>query len=228
MKVKLVADILDANSQLARQNRQMLSEKGILTLNLMGSPGAGKTTLLEQTIDVIGKAFKIAIIEGDIFTTRDADRISQKGVQVVQINTGGACHLDAGITGRALQKLELDAVDLLIIENVGNLVCPAEFDLGEDVKVMVASIAEGDDKPAKYPLMYSESSAVIMNKVDLLPYTDFDMGRFISDTRKLNPDVRFFPVSAVTGEGLENWSNWLKELIKNKVRQRYARGTKGA
>ncbi|HOV79274.1 MAG TPA: hydrogenase nickel incorporation protein HypB [Bacillota bacterium] len=223
-QVKLVADMLDANSQLAGQNRKLFEERGILSVNLMGCPGSGKTALLERTIEKLGKSYGIAVILGDIFTTRDADRISSLGVQSVQINTRGARNLDAGMVGRAMQKLNLEGVDLLFIENVGNLVCPAEFDLGEDTKAVVASVAGGHDKPAKYPLMFSECRVVILNKLDLLPHVDFDMSRFISDVRKLNPPVQFFPLSARTGEGMDEWVKWLGDRVKNKARQLSFRG----
>ncbi|BAF60190.1 MAG: hydrogenase nickel incorporation protein HypB [Pelotomaculum sp.] len=219
MQVKLISDFLDANSILAGQNRRLLNELGVFCVNLMGAPGSGKTAILERTIDRLGKRYKIAVIGGDIYTDRDAGRIAKKGVQVIQINTRGASHLEAGMIFKAMQELELEGVDVLFIENVGNLVCPAEFDLGEDIKVMTASVAGGHDKPAKYPLMYSECRAVILNKIDLLPYTDFDMGRFISDVRKLNPNVQFFSISARSGEGIEEWAEWLGNKIKNKARQ---------
>lgn len=224
MPVKLVADMLDANSQLAGQNRKLFDERGILSVNLMGSPGSGKTTLLERTIEKLGKAYGIAVILGDIFTTRDADRITKLGTQAVQINTRGARNLDASMVSRALQKLSLEGVDLLFIENVGNLVCPAEFDLGEDIKVVVASAAGGHDKPAKYPLMFGESHVVVLNKIDLLPYMDFDMGRFISDIRKLNPSAHFFSTSARNGQGINEWVEWLAGRIKGKARQLSFRG----
>lgn len=224
MQVKLVADMLDANSQLAGQNRKLFEERGILSVNLMGCPGSGKTTILERTIEKLGKAYRIAVVLGDIFTTRDADRIAKLGIEAVQINTRGPRNLDAGMVSRALQRLNLEGVDILFIENVGNLVCPAEFDLGEDIKVVVASAAGGHDKPAKYPLMFSECRVVILNKVDLLPYMDFDMGRFISDIRKLNPSAQFFSTSTKTGQGVNEWVEWLDSRIRSKARQLSFRG----
>jgi len=216
MKVQLVSNLLDANSAIAHDLRQGFSRRGIFVLNLMSAPGAGKTTILERTVELLRERLRIAVIEGDICTTIDAERIARQGVPAVQINTEGACHLDAHMIARALETLPLDLLDLLIIENVGNLVCPAEFDLGEDLKAMVISVTEGNDKPAKYPLMFHEARAILANKIDLLPYTNFDLAVLRRDLDELNPEAPLFPVSARTGEGLEAWADWLAAAVKNK------------
>jgi hydrogenase nickel incorporation protein HypB len=206
--------ILRANEQVACENRKRLVR--LPTVNLISSPGAGKTTLLEQTIVTLRGELGVGVIEGDIYTTRDAERIAGQGAAVVQINTAGLCHLDANMVGRALDQLELDDLDLLFIENVGNLVCPAEFDLGEDHKVAVLSVAEGGDKPVKYPLVFREARAAVINKCDLLPYTDFDMNKVQAEIRMINPEIRIFVTSATTGEGVEAWCAWLRDLVRHK------------
>ena len=177
MKVTVVKNVLDANDRIARENRTLFDEKKIYVINLMSSPGAGKTSLVEKTILALRDRYRIGVIEGDIQDTYDADRVAALGIPAVQINTGGGCHLDANMIREALPALDLDAIDLLIVENVGNLVCPAEFRIGEDAKVMILSTPEGADKPAKYPLMFQESAVMILNKIDLLPHVDFDRER---------------------------------------------------
>lgn len=214
VKVVMAQKILRANEQVARENRERLNR--LPTVNLISSPGAGKTTLLEKTIQGLRGEFNIGVVEGDIYTTRDAERIAGQGAEVVQVNTAGLCHLDANMVGRALDQLELDGLDLLFIENVGNLVCPAEFDLGEDHKVALLSVAEGGDKPEKYPLVFRESQAVVINKSDLLSYTDFDMNKVREEIRTINPDTIIFVTSATTGEGLEAWCAWLRDIVRRK------------
>lgn len=216
MEVKVVKEILEANEVIARQNRDLFAQKGVYVLNLMGAPGTGKTTLLERTIEVMKDRWPLAVIEGDIATARDAERIARYGVQVVQINTGGACHLDGNMVREGLKALNLDGIRLLLVENVGNLVCPAEFNIGEDDKVMVLSVTEGDDKPLKYPLMFQVSSLLLLNKVDLLPYVDFDLERFREFTRKVNPRLEVIEVSCKTGQGLQRWIEWLEGRIQMK------------
>lgn len=216
MKVQLISNILDANTAIAEEMKKRFNQKGILVLNLMSAPGAGKTTILERTIEYLKGRVSLAVIEGDICTTLDAERIASHGVPAVQINTEGACHLDANMISRALDNIPLDGLDLLIIENVGNLVCPAEFDLGEDIKAMVISVTEGNDKPNKYPLMFHESGVILVNKLDLLPYTNFDMGALMRDLEELNPGVQVFPVSARTGEGMTAWVEWLEREVGKK------------
>jgi len=212
MKVKVVTRILEANDRIAEENGKRFKEAGVYVVNLMGAPGAGKTTLLERTISALKPHLKIGVIEGDIVGSDDAERISALEVPVVQINTGGACHLDANMISEVLSELPLKDLDLLIIENVGNLVCPAEFKVGEDMKIMVLSVAEGHDKPLKYPLMFRESSALVLNKIDLLPYMNTDMNKVRNDSLALNPKLKIFEVSCSTGEGIEAWAQWLNGL----------------
>lgn len=214
MKVKVVTNILEANDRIAAENRKIFEEAGVYVINLMSGPGAGKTSLLEKTISDLKGKIRIGVIEGDIAGTDDAQRIENLGVPVVQINTGGACHLDANMIREVMSDLPLKDLDLLIIENVGNLVCPAEFKIGEDIKIMVLSIAEGHDKPLKYPLMFQESSALLLNKIDLLPYTNADTGKMKKDSLSLNPKLKIFEVSCKTGEGISDWTKWLQSQIK--------------
>lgn len=217
MSVKVLTikeDILGANAENAKANREMMDKHHILMINIMSSPGAGKTSLIMQTIKRIKKNARIAVIEGDIASTIDADRVSGLGIPAIQINTAGGCHLDANMIKKALDNLALDQTDLVIIENVGNLICTAEFALGEHKKVMLLSVPEGDDKPHKYPLMFTESDVVLVNKIDVLPYFDFDVGAFSRAVSGLNPSARILPVSAKTGEGLEEWFSWLEGELK--------------
>ncbi|OGW35853.1 MAG: hydrogenase accessory protein HypB [Nitrospirae bacterium GWD2_57_9] len=212
MKVKVVTRILEANDRIAEDNRRKFREAGVYVVNLMGAPGAGKTTLLERTIRALKPQIRIGVIEGDIVGSDDAERIGALDVPVVQINTGGACHLDANMINEVLDELPLKELDLLIIENVGNLVCPAEFKVGEDRKMMVLSIAEGHDKPLKYPLMFRESSALVLNKMDLLPYMNTDINKVRNDSLALNPQLKIFEVSCSTGTGIDAWAQWLNGL----------------
>ena len=214
MKVKVLQDILSANDGIARRNQSRLDKHGILTINVMSSPGAGKTSLILQTIDKLKQKARIAVIEGDVASSLDADKVHKQGVAVVQINTAGGCHLDANMTENALNNLPLGDIDLLLIENVGNLICPAEFALGEHRKVMLLSLPEGDDKAYKYPLMFTEADVVLINKSDLLPYLEFNMPAFHKAVSGLNPKVKIFQVSCKTGEGLEDWFSWLEDEIK--------------
>lgn len=216
VQVRMASKILGANELIARKNRNEFLSSGVLTVNLMSSPGSGKTTILEKTIDLINGKLTMAVIEGDLYTDQDARRIEQKGVKVVQINTEGACHLDAGMVSRAYEQLPQDNLDLLFIENVGNLVCPAEFDLGEDFKAVVISTTEGNDKPSKYPLIFREARVILLNKIDLLEYTNFSLDRFMADLAQLNPTAPVFLVSGRTGEGIEDWSQWLLGEVRSK------------
>jgi hydrogenase nickel incorporation protein HypB len=212
MKVKVVTRILEANDRIAEENRKRFEDAGVYVVNLMGAPGAGKTTLLERTIRALKPRLKVGVIEGDIVGSDDAERIGALDVPVVQINTGGACHLDANMISEVLPELPLKDLDMLIIENVGNLVCPAEFKVGENIKMMVLSIAEGHDKPLKYPLMFQESSALVLNKIDLLPYMNTDMNKVRNDSLALNPKLKIFEVSCATGAGIDAWAQWLGAL----------------
>jgi hydrogenase nickel incorporation protein HypB len=216
LKVIVAQKLLQANEEIAGENRHLLARHGVLTLNLISAPGAGKTTLLEKTIAALKEEMAIGVIEGDIYTTKDAERIASQQVEVVQINTHGACHLDAQMTQEALNALSLAQLDLLFIENVGNLVCPAEFDLGENYKVALLSITEGSDKPAKYPLVFHEAQAVILNKIDLLHHMYFDLETMLEQVKKIKEDLIVFPLSAKTSEGMGAWLQWLKSLVPKK------------
>ena len=214
-RVRIVEDVLDANDTIARANREDFERAGVTVVNLMSAPGAGKTTLLERVLPTL-EGVRVGVLEGDVQGSLDADRLARLHVPVTQLNTangfGGECHLDANMVRSAIPALPLDELDLLIVENVGNLVCPAEFRIGEDARVMVASVAEGDDKPLKYPLMFRACELVIVNKVDLLAHVDFDMERFASNLDAVHPGVRHVPVSARTGEGLDGVRRWLKAV----------------
>ncbi len=209
-------DILNANDVLAESLRSRFGKSNVFVMNLMSSPGAGKTSLILKIIEALADKIKIGVIEGDIASDVDARKIAETDVDVVQINTRGACHLDANMIMSASESLGLDGKQLLIIENVGNLVCPAEFKLGENIKVMILSVPEGHDKPLKYPLMFTESDALILNKMDLLPYTDFDVEQLRKTLSAMNPNIEIFPVSAKTGEGTEKFAVWLERKIANK------------
>ena len=212
MQIPVVRNVLEANEKMADNVRRLLTEKGILSLNLISSPGAGKTTLLERTLSDLAGEFRMAVVEGDLQTDNDARRVAATGAQAVQINTDGGCHLDSNMILTSLESLDLTGVDILFIENVGNLVCPVEFDCGEDAKVALLSVAEGDDKPEKYPLLFNLAKAMVLNKVDLLPYVDFDLVRARNFATKLNKDLDIFEVSCRKGDGLEGWYNWLRSM----------------
>ena len=216
MKISVIKNILEANDRIAQENRAIFDEKGLMVINLMSSPGAGKTCLLEKTIDALKDDLRIGVIEGDVQSSQDAERIAKSGIPVVQINTGGACHLDGNMIRDTFQEFNFDALDLLVVENVGNLVCPAEFKVGEDFKAMILSVTEGDDKPAKYPLMFHESKVLLINKIDLLPYVDCSIEKIRKEALKINPHMIMFEISCKTGEGLEAWYAWLKQETKSR------------
>jgi hydrogenase nickel incorporation protein HypB len=209
--ILIVENILSANDRIAAENRAIFDAAGVKTFNLMASPGAGKTSLIEQTIKRLLPSLRLAIIDGDIATSLDADRAAAAGAYAIQINTGGECHLDAGMVNTALKQMDLKEIDVILIENVGNLVCPASFQLGTHKSVLIASIPEGDDKPYKYPGMYRGVDALVINKIDLLPYVPFNMEYFQKGVEILNPGVVTFPLSCKTGDGMDNWIQWLKE-----------------
>ena len=220
MEIKVVRKVLDVNNVMAQQNRRMFAEKKVFVLNMMSSPGSGKTATLEKTISCIMPEVRSAVIVGDICTTNDADRLAVTGVPVVQINTdefGGDCHLAAHVIKKAVDSLDLDAIDLLIVENVGNLVCPAEFDMGEDTRTVVLSVTEGEDKPVKYPLMFRVCDAVLINKIDLLPYLDYDRKEVVRNILQIHPGMPVFEISAKTKQGFGPWIDWLKNGVNRKV-----------
>jgi hydrogenase nickel incorporation protein HypB len=216
-RVDVLESIFAENDTRADVNRQAFESNGIRALNLMSSPGSGKTTVLGATLDALSSQFAIGIIEGDIATDLDAAKLSGRGAQVSLLNTnngfGGECHLDAPMVNRALQGLDLPGLDLVIIENVGNLVCPAEFDVGEHAKAMVYSVTEGEDKPLKYPVMFRSVDVVLLNKIDLVPYLDADVDRYIAHVREVNPSATILPVSARTGAGMSAWFGWLQGFV---------------
>ena len=216
-RVPVVEKILSANDHIAEENRARIESAGVFSINLMASPGAGKTSLIEQTLPRLKDKLRVAVIDGDIATSIDSDRAAAAGAQTaIQINTGGDCHLDAVMLRGALEQLDLTQFNLLIVENVGNLVCPASFKLGTHKSVLVASIPEGDDKPYKYPGMYRGVDALVINKIDLLPYIPFNMDYFERGVEVLNPGVVTFPLSCKTGEGMDAWTDWLVDQVKSK------------
>ncbi|WP_457567051.1 hydrogenase nickel incorporation protein HypB [Desulfurobacterium sp.] len=218
--VRLEESLFKQNDKYAEENRKHFDEKNLLAINLISSPGSGKTTLLEKTVERLKNEFTIGVLEGDIETERDAERVRAKGAYAVQLTTGGACHLEAPLVHKGFHALEHQLegkeLDVLFIENVGNLVCPTSFDLGEHVRVVLVSVPEGPDKPAKYPKAFKTSDIFIISKIDLLPYFDFDIEKVKKEALSLNPKLKIFTISTVTGEGLDEWIEYLKELIKNK------------
>ena len=216
MEIPVVRNVLEANDRMAARLRDEFKRCGVLTLNLISSPGSGKTSLLERTLRDLGTEFRMAVIEGDPQTDNDARRVAATGAVAVQINTDGGCHLDSNMILAALENLELEQLDILFIENVGNLVCPVEFDCGEDAKIALLSLPEGDDKPEKYPFLFNRASAMILNKIDLLPYLDFDMETAARHARHLNAALPVFKISCRTGDGLEEWYDWLRQAVRAK------------
>jgi hydrogenase nickel incorporation protein HypB len=215
MRVYLAKELLEANQNNAGENRSLLRASGVLMVNLIGSPGSGKTALLEHTLKKLS-GYRTAVIEGDLYTDEDARRLSSWCNQIVQINTEGSCHLEAGYIGHLLAQENLLSAELLFIENIGNLVCPAEFDLGEDIRVVLLSVTEGNDKPRKYPLAFKVADAAVVTKTDLLPYCDFNLNQLNEDLRKINENLALFTVSTKTGEGLGDWCKWLEKLLQRK------------
>ena len=209
MEVKILKNILGANDQIAERNRMLLEQNNIFTVNIMSSPGAGKTSLILQTIKRLKDKTRIGVIEGDVSSSIDAEVVGREGVPVIQINTGGSCHLDANMVSNALNNLPLTNIDILFIENVGNLICPASFALGEHRRVIISSIPEGDDKPLKYPVMFHDADIVLLNKIDLLPYVKFDSDAFSRALRSINEKLEIIPASCTSGEGIGEWLSWL-------------------
>lgn len=220
MEIQVVRKVLDVNNTMAEQNRKLFAGKKVFVLNVMSSPGSGKTTTLGKTIARLMPEIRTAVIVGDVSTTNDADRLAKTGAPVVQVNTdafGGDCHLAAHVIAKAAESFTLEDVDLLIVENVGNLVCPAEFDIGEDAKIVVLSITEGEDKPLKYPLMFRVCDAAILNKTDLLPYLEFDKEEAVRNIAQVHPGIPVFEISAKTEAGMDPWVDWLKKKVKEKL-----------
>jgi len=213
MEIKIMRNILDRNQNKANEVRSLLASKKIVMVNIISSPGAGKTTLLERTCEKLGTKFKLGVIEGDITTDRDAQRLVKYNIPIVVINTEGGCHLDSNSISKVLDSFDLDNLDILFVENVGNLICPSQFDLGETFKLAIVSTTEGDDKPAKYPMLFRESRAVILNKIDLMAYTNFNFKSFRDDLTKINATVPLLEVSLTRGDGLDKWFEWITEQI---------------
>ncbi len=219
MEIKVIKNILGENDRIAAENQAMFQDKKVFVLNFMGSPGAGKTSVLEKTMERLKDKIKMAVIEGDLFTSKDAERIDKYGVPVIQINTAGGCHLDANMVQKTVKEMNLDELDLLVVENVGNLVCPAEFPVGEDARAVVLSVTEVDDKPLKYPLMFKESEIALLNKVDLAPYCNFNMDSAKKDITSLHPGIEVLEVSCTKGQGIDEWCDWLLKKIAAKKGQ---------
>jgi hydrogenase nickel incorporation protein HypB len=219
MEIKVLKNILNANNQIAEQNRRLLADKSILAVNVMSSPGAGKTTLMLRTAEELKDKARIAVIEGDVSSSIDTEKLIQAGVTAIQINTGGECHLDASMVNSALLNLPLGELDIVFIENVGNLICPGEFELGEHLKVVVTSTPEGDDKPHKYPLLFTIADAFVVNKTDLIPYVNFDTEGFSQVVKGLNKKAALFEVCGITGEGIGDWGAWIMKNL-DRVRAR--------
>ena len=219
-KINVERRVLDENERIAAQSRKIFADKGLYVINVMSSPGSGKTTTLEKTILCLMPDVRCAVIVGDVSTTHDADRLAVTGAQVIQVNTdefGGTCHLAAPVVQKAALDLTLDGIDLLIIENVGNLVCPAEFDIGEDARIVVLSTTEGEDKPVKYPAMFRQCDAALLNKIDLLPYLDYNIRQAVDYIHQVNPGMPVFQISAKTQEGFDGWIAWLKARVREKT-----------
>jgi len=216
MKINVMTDILEANDRIATANSGVFNKQRNLVLNLMSSPGAGKTSLLEKTGEALKGNLRLGVIAGDIETSRDAERLEKHNLPVVQLTTGSACHLDANMIASALPHIDLKKIDILVIENVGNLVCPAEFKLGEHYKIMILSVTEGDEKPLKYPLMFRESSLLLINKIDLLKYTNFNLKEAKANARRVHPDLDIIDISCATGEGISDWISWLNQHYQKK------------
>ena len=216
MEIKVVKDILGANEEVAEKNRQLLDGNNVFAVNLMSSPGAGKTSLILQTIKKMKGKVKIGVIEGDVSSSVDAETVAKEGVPVIQINTEGGCHLDANMIHNTLGKIPLQDIDLLFIENVGNLICPAEFALGAHKKAVISSLPEGDDKPLKYPLMFHVADVVLLNKIDLSPYLKFDSDAFSQAIKGMNKKAEILPISCTTGQGIEQWASWLLTQMKGR------------
>lgn len=216
MQIKIMQNILQANEKKAAEIRALLKQKKIFMVNLISSPGSGKTSILEKTLPILKEKYRIAVIEGDVETDKDAKRLEKYGVPIALINTSGACHLESVSIEKAFSALDMDNLDLIFVENIGNLVCPAEFDIGEDAKVAILSTPEGDDKPMKYPLLFREATLAILNKTDLLEYVDFNLSNFYTDIKKLKSNLSVIEIACKTNSGIDKWIHWLKEQMHHK------------
>lgn len=216
MEIPIIRNVLEAKEKLAANLKTTFTKHGVLALNLISSPGAGKTSLLERTLTDLASEFRMAVIEGDLQTDNDAQRVAATGAKAVQINTEGGCHLGSNLIMEALRAFDLNEIDILFIENIGNLVYPVEFDCGEDAKIALLSVPEGDDKPEKYPYLFNRASVMVLNKIDLLPYSDFNVGAATQHARYLNAELPVFEISCRTGEGLKNWYDWLRQAVSIK------------
>jgi hydrogenase nickel incorporation protein HypB len=219
MEIKVLKDILSANDRIAQENRKLLDKKGVFAINVMASPGAGKTSVILRTISGLKSKVRIGVIEGDVSSRIDADRIAKENVPVLQINTGGECHLDANMVQRALKDMPLDDIDILLIENIGNLICTAEFKIGTHKNLVIASVPEGHDKPLKYPLMFTVADVILVNKMDLLPYSNFDLNAYRKAVQGLNEKVEVIEISCATGQGIKQWLDWLKGQMNKSPRK---------
>jgi len=222
MEIPVVRNVLEANDRIAARLRDDFARRRVLVLNLISSPGSGKTSLLERTLNDLAGELRMAVIEGDLQTDNDARRVAASGAQAVQINTEGGCHLNSSMVSEAIQALDLDGLDILFIENVGNLVCPTEFDCGEDAKIALLSVTEGDDKPQKYPYLFHKAGAMLLNKIDLLPYVDFDVQKARAHATALNPGISIMEISCRARTGLEAWYDWLYDAVKSKKEASHA------
>ena len=215
MEIKVLKNILDANDQMALQNRKLLASKKIMMVNVWASPGAGKTTTMLRTAEALKEKARMAVIEGDVASSIDTVKLTESGVTAIQINTDGGCHLDAGMVNMALHNLPLDELDVIFIENVGNLICPGEFDLGEYKRIIISSTPEGEDKPHKYPLMFTIADACIVNKIDLIPYVNFDIDNFTRTVKGMNGSIEIFTISSINGNGVDKWADWVLKQLDN-------------
>lgn len=215
MEIKIMKNILDRNQNKANEVREILRRQKVLMANIISSPGAGKTSLLERTCEELGDKYRIAVIEGDITTDRDAQRLKKFDIPIVVINTEGGCHLDSHSISRVLGEFDLKNIDIMFVENVGNLICPSQFDLGEEFKIAVVSTTEGDDKPGKYPMLFREAKVVVLNKIDLIPYTNFNIVNFKTDLDKINPQIPLLELSCTKGDGLHNWFEWISSQLRS-------------
>ena len=215
MKIEVIENVMQYNKEEADINRSLFKANMVIVINILSAPGAGKTTLIMETIRRLGEKYKIGVIEGDISSTHDSEKIKSLTDDVVQINTGGTCHLNASMVAKAVEKLDIKKLDILFVENVGNLICPVGFDLGESFRLLLSSVSEGDDKPLKYPKAFVKTDLVLLNKIDMLPYSDFNYDFFADNVKELNPEIEIIRLSCKSGQGVDSWINWIEKVVKN-------------